>query len=170
MRKDQVIFKKRAKHLKEVVRQVSTTDFPLRMRNQLAMDLGDGEEVVDDDFVGISRGQKLGKRAAGQSLPLFGVVIATNQRLRIATADDDRATDVALADIRLTHDEANAMTMLLKPQGASPEAVTLLFLRRKCPVAQFLRQATLDGGKAVKHGPATPRLSASDRLRSAFRR
>jgi hypothetical protein len=168
-KRDQVIFKKRAENLSAAVRQIATTDFPLRMRNKMAADLRPDEDVIDDDYVGISRGQQLDKRAARNSLPQFGLVIATTERLRIATADDEGVTDVRLEEVRLTHDEDNVLTMTVRKPGGPTEPLTLVFPKRRSPVAQFLRQTTLEGGPSAK-GPATPGLTQRERLKARLGR
>ena len=104
-KQDQVIFNRRAEHLNAAIRKLEKTDFPLRMRNRMAADLRTKERVIDDDYVGISRGQQLRKRWARSSLPQFGLVVATTERLRIALVDDESVADVSLRAIRLTHDE-----------------------------------------------------------------
>jgi len=141
-KRDQVTFKKRAENLSAVVRQIAKTDLQLRMRNKMAADLGPKEVVIDDDYVGISRGQQLGKRAARKSLPEFGLVVVTTERLRIATADDECVTDVPLKEVRVTHDEDNVLTMTVRKSGGPTEPLTLVFPKRRSPVAQFLRQRT----------------------------
>jgi len=168
-RRDQVLFKKRAEHLNAAVRQVATTDFTLRMRNKMAADLRPNEVVIDDDFVGISRGQELGKRAARRSLPQFGLVVATTERLRIATADDEGVTDVRLEAVRLTHDEDNVLTMTVRKPGGPTEPLTLVFQKRRSPVAQFLRQTAFERGPSAK-GPATPGLTRRERLKAKLGR
>jgi hypothetical protein len=135
--------------------QIATTDFPWRMRNKMAADLRPNEVVIDDDYVGISRGRQLGKRAAGRSLPQFGLAVVTTERLRIATADDEGVTDVRLEAVRLTQD--NVLTMTVRKPGGPTEPLTLVFPKRRSPVAQFLRQTTLEGGPSAK-GFATPAL------------
>lgn len=139
-RQHQVAFKNSAESLGSVARKVDKTDFPLRMRNRMAADLRSKEVVIDDDYVGISRGQQLGKRAARKSLPEFGLVIATTARLRIATVEDEELVDVRLDAIRLTHDEDNVLTMTVRSPGGSKEPLTLVFAKRRSPVAQFLRE------------------------------
>lgn len=168
-KRDQVIVKKRAENLSAAVRQIATTDFPLRMRNKMAADLRPNEDVIDDDYVGISRGQQLGKRAARKSLPQFGLVVATTERLRIATVDDEGVTDVRLDDVRLTHDEDNVLTMTVRKPGGPTEPLTLVFPKRRSPVAQFLRQRISEDGPSAK-GPATPGLTQRERLKAKLGR
>lgn len=168
-KQDQVLFKKRAENLSAVVRQIAKTDFSLRMRNKMAADLRPSEAVIDDDYVGISRGQQLGKRAARKSLPQFGLVLVTTERLRIATADDEVITDARLDDVRLTHDEDNVLTMTVRKVGGPTEPLTLVFSKRRSPVAQFLRQTTMEGGPPAK-GPATPGLTQRERLKAKLGR
>ena len=151
-RQHQVTFKKTAENLSAVTRKVDKTDFPLRMRNSMAADLRSKEVVIDDDYVGISRGQQLGKRAARKSLPEFGLVIATTERLRIATAEDESVTDVRLDAVRLTHDEDNVLTMIVRSPGGSTEPLTLVFAKRRTPVAQFLRQRYSDHDPGARNG------------------
>jgi hypothetical protein len=166
--REQVIYKRRTDHIRTLARQLVTTDFPIRMRNQMAADMRSDEHVIDDDIVGVGRGENLGKRAAGSSLPQLGIVIATNQRLRFAAADDEQVTEVALSGLRITHDEDRAMTLSwIDPRGQQ-RAVTLIFMSHRAPVARHLRRATLEGGKTPTKGPATPKLSVTDRLRSKF--
>lgn len=163
--RDQVLFNKRAASLSAAIRKVSSTDFPLRMRNKMAADLRPKEVVIDDDYVGISRGQQLGKRAARRSLPQFGLVVATTERLRIATADDEGVTDLPIDAVRLTHDEDNVLTMVVRKPGGPIEPLTLVFPTRRSPVAQFLRETTLEDGPPAR-GPATPGLKQRKGLKS----
>jgi hypothetical protein len=139
-RRHQVTFEKSSQSLSTVARKVDRTDFPLRMRNKMATDLRPKEFVIDDDYAAITRGEQLGKRAARKSLAQFGLVIATTERLRIATAEDEDVVDVRLEDVRLTHDENNVLTMTVRDRGNPAKPLTLVFLRRRSPVAQFLRQ------------------------------
>lgn len=168
-KRDQVIFKKKAESLSAVVRQIRTTDFPLRMRNKMAADLGHDEVVIDDDYVGISRGQQLGKRAARTSLPQFGLVVVTTERLRIAVVDDESVTDFRLEAVRLTHDEDHVLTMTVRETGGPTEPLTLVFHKRRSPVAHYLRQTALEGGPSAK-GPATPGLTPRERLKAKLGR
>ena len=151
-RQHQVTFKKTAESLSAVARKVDRTDFPLRMRNRMAADLRPKEGVIDDDYVGISRGQELGKRAARKSLPQFGLVIATTERLRIARVEDENITDVRLEAVRLTHDEDNVLTMMVRSPGGPMEPLTLVFAKRRAPVAQFIRQKYSDHEPGAQHG------------------
>ena len=143
-RRHQVTYKKMPESLGAVARKVDKTDLPLRMRNKMAADLRPKEVVIDDDYAAISRGEQLGKRAAKKSLPRFGLVIATTERLRIATAEDEEIADVRLEDVRLTHDEDNVLTMTVRPSGRPTEPLTLVFAKRRSPVAQFLREKYAD--------------------------
>ena len=151
-RQHQVTYKKSAENLGAVARRVDKTDFPLRMRNGMAADLRAKEVVKDDDYVGISRGRVLSKRAARKSLPEFGLVILTNERLRIAIADDEGITDVELDRIRLTHDEDNVLTMIVRSLGGSPDPLTLVFAKRRSPVAQFMRKRFSDDEPGAQQG------------------
>ncbi|MCU0267305.1 MAG: hypothetical protein MUF83_01525 [Acidimicrobiales bacterium] len=153
------MFFKKAEHLSAAIRKVDATDFALRMRNKMAADLRPEEVVIDDDYVGISRGQQLGKRAAESSLPRFGLVVATTERLRIVTADDERVTDVRLETVRLTHDEENVLTMTVRTSGGPTEPLSLVFPKRRSPVAQFLREtgAKPREGLKAKLGRFLPR-------------
>ena len=139
-KRHQVTYRKSPQSLSAAARKVDKTDFPLRMRNKMATDLRSKEFVIEDDYAAISRGEQLGKRAARNSLPQFGLVIATTERLRIATAEDEDIADVRLEDVRLTHDEDNVLTMTVRERGRPTEPLTLVFLKRRSPVAQFLRQ------------------------------
>jgi hypothetical protein len=140
LKRDQVVLKKRKQTLGAAIRQVSATDFPLRMRNKVAAELGPGETIVEDDYVGISRGQQLGKWAARKSLPRFGIAIATTEQLRIATVEDEVVTSVLLEDVEVSHDEDNVLTLTISTFGQPTESLTLIFPKRRSPVAQFLRQ------------------------------
>ena len=58
--------------------------------------------------------------------------------------------------IRLTHDEDNVLTMTVQPQPGGPiEPLTLVFAKRRSPVAQFLRQNSSESGSEAV-GRATP--------------
>ena len=153
-RRHEVTYKKVPEGLGAVSRKVDKTDFPLRMRNKMAADLRSREVVVDDDYAAISRGEQLGRRAARRSLPRFGLVIATTERLRIATAEDEEIADVRLEDVRLTHDEDNVLTMAVRPACRPAEPLTLVFAKRRSPVAQFLRDkyAGDEPGGSLKAG------------------
>lgn len=140
----QVTYEKTPQGLGIAARKADKTDFPLRMRNKMAADLRPSEAIKDDDYVAISRGEQLGKRAAKKSIPRFGLVIATTERLRIATAEDEAITDVRLEDIRLTHDEDNVLTMTIRPAGRAAEPLTLVFAKRRSAVARFLRDRYSD--------------------------
>lgn len=133
-----------SQRLGAVARKVDKTDFPLRIRNGMAADLRTREIIKDDDYAIISRGRQVGKRAAKKSRPEFGIVIATNERLRIATAETKTITDVRLETIRLTHDEDNVLTMTIRPSGTADEPLTLVFAKRSSEVAQFLRDKFSD--------------------------
>ena len=108
------------------------------MREAVAAELGQGETIVEDDYVGISRGQQLGKRAARKSLPRFGIAIATTERLRIATVEDEVVTSLLLEDVEVSHDEDNVLTLTISTFGQPTESLTLVFPKRRSPVAQFL--------------------------------
>ncbi len=168
-KRDQVILKKRPENLSAAVRQIAKTDFALRMRNKMAADLRPNEKVFDDDYVGISRGQQLGKRAARKSLPQFGLVVVTTERLRIATADDEDVMDARLDAVCLTHDEDNVLTMTVRKPGGPTEPLTLVFPKRRSSVAQFLRQPALERGPLPK-GPATPGRTSRERLKAKLGR
>jgi hypothetical protein len=149
-RGQQVTYRKTPQSLSAVARMVDKTDFPLRMRNRMAADLRPKEVVIDDDYAAISRGEQLGKRAARKSLPRFGLVMATTERLRIATAEDEHIVDVRLEDVRLTHDEDSVLTMTIRPTGRPAEPMTLVFAKRRSSVAKFLRDKYSD------HEPGGP--------------
>lgn len=58
-----------------------------------------------------------------------------------------------LEDVRLTHDEDNVLTMSVRPTGRPAEPLTLVFAKRRSPVAQFLRDRYSDhepGGTVKK--------------------
>jgi hypothetical protein len=94
---------------------------------------------------------------------------AAAERLRIATADDEGVAGVRLQAVCLTHDEDNVLTMTVRKPGGPTEPLTLVFPKRRSPVAQFVRQTTLEGGPSAK-GPATPGLTQRDRLKAKLGR
>lgn len=147
----QVTYKKATETLSSAARKVDKTDFPLRMRNQMAGDLRPKEIVNDDDYAAVTQGAQLSRRAAKKSAPRFALIIVTNERLRIITADDEEMTDVRLGDIRLTHDEDGALTMMIRISGRPAEPLTLVFGKRRSPVAAYLRdqfEADKPGGSS----------------------
>lgn len=150
-------------------RQADTLEFGVRMRNQLALELGRDEVVVEDEPVLVWRGSGLGKKAADASNAEQGIVVLTNQRLRFATQADARATDVVLADIDLVHDEDGSLTLRWEdPNGR--HAVTLSFSSERRPIVKQLRRSILDNDRPVNKGRATPTLSPQQRLMKAVKR
>ncbi|TDT14581.1 hypothetical protein BDK89_0136 [Ilumatobacter fluminis] len=136
---DQVTFQRRPQSLSAAIRRAKSTDLAVRMRNQMAVDLGHKEDLVDDDYVGVSRGQQSSRWSLKKSEPKFGIVVATTSRLRLVIADGEAITDIPLGSLSLVHDENNAMTFTVKDGRGSTEPMTLIFPKRRAPVAQFLR-------------------------------
>lgn len=162
-----VLYKRSEKSLSAAVREVEATDFPIRMRNKLAADLRHGETVIDDDYVGIAREQEKSRWGARRSLPQFGVALVTTQRLWIVTVDGEHIADHRLDRIQLIHDEDNVLTMTVRKQGGQTEPVSLIFQRRRAPVAQFLRAPS---DRRPTEGPATPGASTRERFKAKLDR
>jgi hypothetical protein len=157
-------------NLKTLLRQAITADFTARMRNQLALELLDDERVIDDAPVLIYRGDQLGVDAAGSALPEFGLVIATNYRIRFATVDDPTAVDAPFDTVRLTHDEDGALTLVWSGHDGQRQAATIVFKNARVDLIKQLRALILEPDKHLKSGPATPRVTTWDRIRRQRRR
>jgi len=160
---DKQIYRRKSQNIRTLLRQVATSDFPARMKNRLAFELEVDEFVVDDTPVLIWRGDQLGKKAAGTALPLSGVLVLTNQRMRFAAVDDSAVVDVPVSAVRLTHVEEGAMTIVW-PGTSGKEAATITFDSPRNQVMKRVRLQVLEGDKTVAAGPATPRITTWDRL------
>ena len=71
---DQVTFQRRPQSLSAAIRRAKSTDLAVRMRNQMAVDLGHKEDLFDDDYVGVSRRQQSSRWSLKKSEPMFGIV------------------------------------------------------------------------------------------------
>jgi hypothetical protein len=149
-------------------RQAEALDFGVRMRNQLALQLGRGEVIVADEPVLVWRGVSLGKKATNSSRPDPGFAILTNQRLRFAAIADQVATDLPVSDIEIVHDEDGAVTLRWEgPTGRY--VVTLAFTSSRRPMIKRLRSA-VQGDSSPADGPSAPTPSVQQRLLRVVKR
>jgi len=164
------LLNRRSDNRAKLQRQAITEDFMIRMRNQLALELLDDENVIEDESVYISRGGQLGVGAAGSALPELGVVIATSHRIRFAAVDDPAAVDAPLDTVRITHDEEGLLTFTWQTDTGEREAATLQFESPRTGLIKQLRRLILEANRKVESGPATPRVTTWDRLTRQRRR
>lgn len=164
------LIERHADNLATLFLQTITVDFTVRMRNQLALELLDDENVIEDEPVLIFRGEQLGTDAAGSALPQIGLIIATNRRIRFASVDDSAAVDAPIETVRITHDEDGVLTFTWTTQGGHKEAATVRFENAKIGLIKQLRRLILESGKKVESGPATPRVTTWDRISRQRRR
>ena len=162
------ILDRRIENIRTLLRQAQTSDFQIRMRNQLALELQDDEHVLDDEPVFVFRGGQLGIDAAGSALPLLGVLVVTNRRIRFATVDDPVAVDAPLDAVRLTHDEDGELTFLWN-DATGKQAATVTFRSARAGLIKQIRRVLQDD-KIVGSGPATPRITSWDRISRPRRR
>lgn len=126
------------------IRQISKTDFAFRMRNKLAAELRRDEAVVDDDYAVLSHEAKPTRLLARKPRSKLCLVFATTDRIRVVVAGDEEVLDARWKDLRLVHDEDDALTLLIRQTGHASEPITLVFPKRRSPVAKVIRERCAD--------------------------